>query len=275
MAYTPFTAPNPCPGLPLGDNVFTVNPYFAKKSAGLDIDSTSGWRSAGPISPGSYEAPLSTTTTETKLGGTKVVRSQHVTDQDQQLNFTIRGITPFGLRLKNKNTIDPTVTYIAAKDTLIATVTSRTEFDVTATEGANFAAGDLIEISMSSGNAAYLEYRRIESVTTDTIVITYPLDEDAVVGATVKGVESVKENVGGSQLQPYSGLIVCTGSQYDDQLIHYFPDLRISEANHDLTDTEASSMTFNAMVFGNCTTTPAGKKEVVFGEERLVYAEPA
>jgi len=273
MAYTAFDKLDTCPDLKLEDNNFTVNAYFAKKSAGLDENSTSGWRSPGPLDPGSYEAPLQTTTNETKLGATKVIRSQHVNDQALTLNMGIKGLTPFGMRLKNKNSLDQIATLDASKTSLIAVSTvSLNEFEVTATEGALFAAGDVVQIEIGSGNSAYLDYRRVESVTGDLIRLVKQVDEPFTVGATVNGVIQVEDQVGGSGLQPYSALIVCTGDSFSDQLIQFFPDLRISDGKLTSPDAEVGMTTLTATVFGDCKVI-GGRKEVVFGKEILRYAE--
>lgn len=273
MPESVFLQQNTAPQLAMQDQNFTTNSFFARKTANLTIDSASGWRSPGPLEPGSYNAPLNTTTNKTKLGAVKVNVSQHVNDQEMTMTEKLIGLTVFGMELKNGNKIEPVLTYVGTADTTVVAA-SGTVNGLGLTAATGFAEGMVIEIAMGSGITAYKEYRRILVLDTTDVLFDYPLFEAPADAAVVKGVQDVDFAPGGSGLRPYSALTVCSGDEYADRLIHYFPDVRKNQGNVETPDANVGMISLDFEVFAQRKAVGAGFQPV-FGTERIRFASPA
>lgn len=269
MPESTFLEQNTAPQLAMQDQNFTTNSFFARKSKGLTIDSTSGWRSPGPLEPGSYNAPLQTGTNKTKLGATKVSVSQHVNSQDMTMQEKLIGLTVFGMELKNGNKIDPVLVYISAASTTVV-ASSGTVDGLELTDNTGFAEGMVVEVILGTGDTAYPEYRRIETLSGSDIVFDYPMFEAPEDLAVIKGVQDVDFSPGGSGLRKYSALTVCSGDEYADRLIHYFPDVRKNQGNVETPDANVGMIMLDFEVFSQ-----RKNNKPVFGTERLRFASPA
>jgi len=248
MPDSVFTAINRAPELAIQDQNFTMNAFLARKSAGLAYNATSGWRYPGPLTPGSYGAPLNTGTNKTMLGSTKSAVSLHVNSQEMTVQFGLEGITPFSLEVANKNQIAPVATYISAANSTVA-AGGGTTTAITVASGTNFTAGMMIEIPLGTGNAAYLEYRRILSKSGNILTLDYPLFEAPADSAAIKGVEVIAYKKGGSGIQQWAAIFVASGDLYNDRMIHHAKDLRVSNGNPELPDGNVGKVTLAFEVF--------------------------
>lgn len=269
MADTAYTTLNRAPQLSVQDQNFTTNAWFAKKSAGLTMTSAAGWRNPGPPTPGSYSAPMNTGTNKTMLGAVKTPASLHKNSEEMTVQIGLEGISPFGLELANKNKIVPTITYIATADTTVVAASGTVNgLELTAATG--FAEGQMIEISMGSGVTAYKEYVRILTLSGTDVTFDYPLFVAPADAATVKAVQSIDYSKGGSGIEKWSGLIVNSGDEYSDRLIHFFEDIRVSQGNPELPDAAVGKITLTMDVFPKRV-----NGEPVFATERLQFATAA
>jgi hypothetical protein len=271
MTTTLFTAINNSPDLIGQDQNFTHHLYVGKKSLGLTVESTEGLSSPGPVEPGSYSSPLETGTNETRLGATKVPKSQHWNSQAMTIQANLIGINPLGLKLKNKNSIAQTVQYKASAATTVDTGGAGT-LTLTLVAVTNFAVGSMVEIEMPAG---YPEYRRVQVLDTvgKEITLDYPLLVAPDEGADVKVVTGVTDKPGGSRPEKWSVLALHSGD-FDDRLIHFFDDVRVSSGNLNLPDANAGGIALNLMVFPK-TEVHAGRSEPIFMTERLVFEDEA
>jgi hypothetical protein len=268
MADSVFVAANKAPLLAVQDQNFTTNAFFARKSA-LQTITTTAWRYPGPVKPGSFQNPLNTGTNKTQLGAVKTPASIHVNSQEMMLQVNLIGLTPFGMELKSKNTIAPVVTYITGASTTVV-ASSGTVNGLELTSATNFAQNQMIEIVMGSGVNAHVEYRRIETLSGAVVTFDYPLFVAPADGVAVKAVESIDYSPGGSGLQKWSGLIVHSGDEYSDRLIHYASHLRVPQGNVELPDGNVGEIAVQFEVFP---TRVSG--EPVFLTERLQFQNAA
>lgn len=269
MADTAFTAINRAPNLSVQDQNFTTNAFFAKKSAGLTMTSASGWRYPGPVTPGSYSAPMNTGTNKTMLGAVKTPASLHKNSEEMTVQLGLKGISPFGLELANKNKIAVTATYIATASTTVASGTG-TVNGLELTSATGFAEGQMIEIAMGSGVTAYKEYVRILTLDTTDVTFDQPLFVAPADGAVVKAVESLDYSKGGSGIERWSGLIVNSGDEFNDRLIHFFKDVRVNQGNPEMSDAEVGGVTLTFDAFPERV-----NGEPVFATERLQFSNAA
>lgn len=266
MADTAYTALNRASQLSVQDQNFTCNAFFAKKSAGLTITSAAGWRNPGPVTPGSYSAPMNTGTNKTMLGAVKTPASLHKNSEEMTVQLGLEGISPFGLELANKNKIAPTVSYISgASTTVVAASGTTTGIELTAATG--FAEGQIIEIAMGSGVTAYKEYVRILTLSGTDVTFDLPLFTAPADLAVVKAVHTIDFSKGGSGIEKWSGLVVNSGDEYYDRLIHYFGDVRVSQGNPEMPDAAVGKVTLTMDVFPSRV-----NGEPVFATERLQFS---
>lgn len=272
MADTVFNLPNVAPNLIAQDQNYTCTIFAAPKAAGLTIASTSGWQSPGPVVPGSYDAPLSISTNETKLGSVKVAVSQHVNDLSKTVTVDLNQITPFGQRLKNRTVQTPTATY-ATGSTTIDTAGGGLSV-CTLASAADFSVDDVVEFIIGAGASQYKDYRRITNIASATITLDYPLAEVPADGTTVKEVQNIAYREGLSQLAKWSLLVVHSGDEYSDQLIHHYGDARITEGNNSMPDANVGQTKIQATIFPSRETI-SGKVQPVFGTENLKFQASA
>lgn len=73
--------------------------------------------------------------------------------------------------------------------------------------GTGLAKGDILEIAMSSGNDAYVQYGRVDSVSGDDVTLKYKLEAVPTTSGTVKKVDSVTVHHGGSDVEQVALLL--------------------------------------------------------------------
>lgn len=266
MATTVFTSQNLNPTQVQEDQNWTNHIFMAKKSAGLNIDSASGFYSPGPTRPGSYSSPMETGTNKTQLGAVKTPSSLHYNSQAMTVQFGTYGLTPFGMKIKNKNNIAQTFTYGTGSTTVVAS--SGTTTGIELTSATNFAEGQMIEIEMPNGE---YEYRRIEVLSTADVTFDHPLFEAPADGATVKHVTKVLDKPGGTRPEKYSLLSNMSGD-YQDRLIHFITDARVSDGNYEMPDGDAGGINITLDVFPQKETI-SGRVEPIFMVEQMVFED--
>lgn len=263
-----FTQNNTAPDLVGRDNNFSVDLFFAPKAAGLTAASTSGWRRAGATEPGSYSADFTTNVNSTMLGTTKVKKSFHINEQAASLSANLTEITPFGQDLVTKTDLTATVTYGTLSTTIAAS--GAAVQTITLSDGTGFSAGKMVEIPIGSGASAYNAYGRVESLSSDTIVLESALDEAPADGATVKDVASIAWKRGGVTLQHRSFLGVVSGDN-GDTITHYALDTVVTTAQNNYPDANVGSQNLQFEVIPQ-TEEINSKKQPVLLTETLNFA---
>jgi hypothetical protein len=263
-----FTQNNTAPDLVGRDNNFAVELYFAPKAAGLNAESTSGWRRAGATEPGSYTAEFTTNVNSTMLGTTKTKKSFHINEQGAALSANLSEITPFGQDLANKTDLMPLATYGTVNATVAASGGGVQM--ITLSSAAGISAGDMLEIAIGTGPAAYADYRRVESVNSNTITLESALDEAPGNGAVVKDVTAIKWKRGGVTLAHRSFLGVISGDN-GDTILHYAKDTVATSGNGQYPDANVGKNVLKFEVIPQ-TETIGGKKQPVLLEETLKFA---
>lgn len=266
MATTVFTSQNLNPTLIQEDQNWTNHIFMAKKSAGLTIDSASGLYAPGPVRPGSYSSPMETGTNKTELGAVKTPSSLHYNSQAMTVQFGVYGLTPFGMKIKNKNTIAQTITYGTGSTTVVNSSGTTTGLELTS--ATNFAEGQMIEIQMPNGE---FEYRRIAALDSADVTFDYPLFEAPDDAATVKHVTKIRDKPGGTRPEKYSLLSNMSGD-YQDRLLHFMTDVRVSDGNYEMPDSDAGGINFTLDVFPQKETI-SGRVEPIFMVEDLVFED--
>lgn len=264
-----FTTNNTAPDLVGRDNNFSVELYFAPKAAGLTSASTSGWRRAGATEPGSYTAEFTTNVNSTMLGATKTKKSFHINEQGAALSANLSEITPFGQDLATKTDLVAAVSYGTATTT-IATAGGNLK-TLVLTSAADIEPGSMLEIVIGTGNAAYKDYRRVESVNedTDTVVLESALDEAPADGAAVKDVTKITWKRGGVTLAHRSFLGVISGDN-GDTILHYAKDTVMTSGNGQYPDANVGKNVLKFEVIPQ-TELISGKKQPVLLEETLMF----
>lgn len=263
-----FTVNNTAPDLVGRDNNFSVELYFAPRAAALTSASTSGWRRAGATEPGSYTAEFTTNVNSTMLGTTKTKKSFHINEQGAALSANLTEITPFGQDLVNKTDLQATATY-GSVNTTVDTGGGGVK-NITLASGTGISAGDMLEIAIGSGNSAYKDYRRVESVSGDDITLESALDEAPADGATVKDVTKIVWKRGGVTLAHRSYLGVISGDN-GDTILHYAKDTVMTSGSGQYPDANIGKNTLKFEVIPQ-TETLGGKKQPVLLEETLMFA---
>jgi len=267
-----FTDANLKPDLKGRDNNFTTELYFAKTEAALDFDSASGWQRAGALETGSYQVTNTTGTNQTRLGSSNTKRRTHINQQDFQLTGNFLEITPFGLAVKNKTTmnIDPVTVVYATTDQWTVAVSGGGIKNITLVSGTNIDSfyGRALEIPLSSGDAAYFERAvRLKSLATDTITLEENLDELPADGATIKVVDYVEYEPGGAQFAKWSGMAVISGDE-EDKLMHLYPELEVVDGNMEMPNQNTGMLSFTGDITAD-TVLRNGRKQPRFMRERL------
>ncbi len=267
-----FTDANLKPDLKGRDNNFTTELYFAKKAANLDFDSASGWQRAGALETGSYQVTNTTGTNQTRLGSTNTKRRNHINQQDFQLTGNFLEITPFGLAIKNKTTmnIDPvSVVYATTQQWTVAAAGGGLK-TITLDSGTDIEQfyGRALEIPLSTGDSLYYERAvRLESLSTDTITLEESLDEVPADGVTIKVVDYVEFEPGGAQFAKWSGMAVISGDE-EDKLMHLYPELEVVDGNMEMPNQNSGMLSFTGDITAD-TVTRNGRKQPRFMRERL------
>lgn len=271
MAPTIFTGNNTAPDLTGQDQNFTVVLYSAAKSAGLNMDSPSGWRQPGGVKSGTYKPKNQTSINNTKLGATNNTKSQHINGQDLTMPIQISEITPWGQQLANKTDLIPVPTYGPKGATIDV---DGGGLDILSLHAiGTFAVGDKIAVAISSGAALYTSCeKRIESIApsgygANTIKLDYPLDEPPADGAIVKDVTEINLERGGSRLLKSSQLATISGD-FDDTLVHYVPDARVNDGDNDFPNQDTGQTMFTITSIAE-TKVRAGRKQPILMQERI------
>ena len=129
--------------------------------------------------------------------------------------------------------------------------------------------GDMLEIAMATGAAAYKDYRRIESISGNVVTFESALDEDAAVGAEVKHVTSISWKRGGVTLARRSYLGVISGDN-GDTITHYAKDSVMTSGKSEYPDANAGKNTLQFEVVPQ-TELISGRKQPVLLEETLNF----
>lgn len=262
-----FLVNNTAPDLVGRDNNFSVELFFAPKAANLTSASTSGWHRAGGTEPGSYTAEFTTNVNSTMLGTTKTKKSFHINEQGAALSANLSEITPFGQDLVNKTNLLPTATYGTVNATVDTSGGGLTMLTLSSATG--ITAGKMLEISIGSGNSAYKDYRRVESVNSNTVTLESALDEAPGDGAVVKDVSKIVWKRGGVTLAHRSFLGVISGDN-GDTIIHYAKDTVMTSGNGQYPDANVGKQVLKFEVIPQ-TELINGKKQPVLIEETLIF----
>lgn len=156
---------------------------------GLTIDAGEGWHELGYLTETDYNSQVenyipSGGVPEVDLG---VRKNSH----KKAFSFTVSYPEDMAFAFA-KGLSAPTYNQPGTPNTTLVVSSTATTVTVTATEGANFSAGDLIffPVGDSTNGTANIS-RRIESISTDTLTLDRPMGEQPEVGATVAEVESI------------------------------------------------------------------------------------
>lgn len=271
MPQTIFTTNDTGPNLTAQDQNFSVKLYSAPKSAGLDIDSASGWRQPGSIQSGSYKPANPTSVNSTKLGATNNTKSQHINGQDLTIPISMGEITPWGQQLMNKTDLVPVPTYgskLATIDTAGGGFQILTLVDIQ-----DFVVGDKLAIPIGTGAAAYESCeKRIEAIAPagygpNTIKLDFPLDEPPADDTGIQDVTEINFKRGGARLLKSEHMAVLSGD-FDDTLVHFIPDARVNEGTNDFPNQNTGMTTFTIASIAE-TQTIANRKQPILMQERI------
>lgn len=263
-----FTANNTAPKHVFTPNNMSVEMYFAEKSKGLTAASTSGWRRGGAMALGAYNVTYETGINQTELGTTKTEQSFHINKQSAMVSGTYQEITPFGQKLINKTDLAQTVTAGAASATVavggggVTTITTQAI--------GSLVAGMVVGIEIATGTAAYEDFRKIDSVSSNTITLDLPLDEAPPNGADIREIASIEIKRGGVNLQPYSYLGVVSWEDNESRITHFAGDIRITNGNNSYPDAQTAGSTLEFRIIP-ATETISSKKQPVLMTEKMIF----
>jgi hypothetical protein len=209
-----------------------------------DVDNTSvdaigveGWQIIGRVtgfglSRAQEVLPIRTGTPET-------LKNNIIIGDNFEIGITFDHPTLMGFKLANGSNYTTTVNYASDGQTTVATATSRTVTVVQAGLGAEFAAGDMVEVDVTDATyGGFKEIVYVVSVATDTITHTR-LVADTAVGKSFKKVagwdtgataasDGIQLFVGNTCAPSYKARLV-TYMTCPSRVIHvyYFPELQI------------------------------------------------
>lgn len=241
-----FLINNVAPDLTGQDNNFDTQIFIAKKSAGLTMDSASGWRRPGAVEPNSYKPKEKTGVNASELGVFASEVAHHINKQGLDIPMTFKEITPWGNEVKNKTELTPVVTYAGTGATI--DVAGGGVKIITTSSIGTIAVGDCLEIPISSGNALYYDRnKRVESISGNAITLDKALDEAPADGVTIRQIGHIDWKRGGTRLRPYSMLGVISGD-FKDVIAHYTPHVHVTEGDLDTPKGDTGKIMINSSV---------------------------
>jgi hypothetical protein len=122
-----------------------------------------------------------------------------------ELNALIQDLNPHAMQKALGTDIPMEVTYNSSwqsgnGSTVQASTTAKV-INVATGHGAGLVKNDILEIAMSSGNNAYVQFGIVDSVTTDAVTLKYELEAIPPTSGTVKKVDTIIIHHGGSDVQ--------------------------------------------------------------------------
>lgn len=163
--------------------------YAAYGNANVLIDDDDGWHEMGCLMEYDYNGQIENYIAEGSVPGVELGIRKSTHKKAMSLTFSYPEEKIIALA---KGLSDPTANYPSSPNASAVVSSTVTSITITASDGANFAVRDLIEIVVGDSTAGTAKvYRRIDAIATDTLSFERPLGELPEVGAAVNEVESI------------------------------------------------------------------------------------
>lgn len=185
---------------------------FSPYSLGLAHTATTGWQSAGTLTPASDQSTSVTFDVVSVDTGSPITTKKDLVERiNGEFSFLITDLNPKSLELASGTTLTTTAndTSGGATGTVDASSTA-SAIVVGSGEATGFTANDWIRVTHGSGTSASTSYNEIASVdtATETLTLKYPFKEGApTTGTQVVEIDGVTNHQGGNSIEEYAMLV--------------------------------------------------------------------